>query len=325
MKMKMKLIALAVMSVVSAQAVSENVIRVSAPVQKASSATWRAASPIVSEWDVLSTTCAEWTPEADTVDDGISFTQTRACNKDESRTTQQREYNAQLDQYRNVGSPATESRTVSEVESQNAVGTKQVASTLKIINPIAGVDGIYQVTDSKSGNTFNAYVNMTYDGGYWVLAAYWTSPSQFTRTNAQLIYRGKALSTYSAAPSTYPVIPSGIINQSSRGLLRSENSGWISLFGQWQSFDLPNAGEIKTGYLATTSSGNKTIYPRSAGWGGNVEEVGTFGFWSTNTNTGACGGSGRAGTSLICPSSNFTNWASHVEGSAKKFFYLKGE
>lgn len=132
----MKLIALAVMSVVSAQAVSENVIRVSAPVHRASSATWRAAAPIVSEWDVLSTTCAEWAPKADTVDDDVSFTQTRACNKDESRTTQQREYNAQLDQYRNVGSPATESRTVSEVESQDAVGAKQVYSTLKIINPI---------------------------------------------------------------------------------------------------------------------------------------------------------------------------------------------
>lgn len=205
------------------------------------------------------------------------------------------------------------------------MGTKQVVSTLKVINPVAGVDGIYQVTDSQSGNTFDAYVNMTYDGGYWVLAAYWTSPAQFTPTNAQLVYKGKALSTYSYAPSTYPVIPSGIINQSSRGLLRSENSGWISSFGQWQSFDLLNAGETKSGYPANTSIGDKTIYSRSAGWGGIITEAGDFGFWSRLGNNGPCGGSGTAGSTKICPASNFTNWSSHVESTAKKFFYLKGE
>jgi len=166
---------------------------------------------------------------------------------------------------------------------------------------------------------------MTDDGGYWVLAVYWTSPGQLTRWNHQLVYKNKPISTYSSNPTTYPVIPSNIINGASRGMLVSVNSGWVSLFGQWQSFDLLNPGESKPGYWAKTPLGDKMIYSQAAGWGGNIAEGGTFGFWSVMGNSGGCGGANVGGTSKVCPSTYFGNWSTHVEGSSGKFYYLKAD
>ena len=102
---------------------------------------------------------------------GQSFSQSRSCNQQESRTIQQREYNAQQNLYRNLGEPTTENRSVTEEESQNAVGTKAVLSTFKINNPVAAVNGIYSVTDTASNTNFNAYVNMTDDGGCYFAAS----------------------------------------------------------------------------------------------------------------------------------------------------------
>ena len=303
---------------------ADNIIRVAAPVQKHVEQ-WVASSPLYGEWTSLSRTCGAWAPDAATIPSGQSFSQSRSCNQQESRTIQQREYNSQQNLYRNVGEPATENRSVTEEESQNAVGTKAVVSTLKINNPVAGVNGIYSVTDTASNTNFNAYVNMTYDGGYWVLALYWTSPAQITRTNRQLVYKDNPISTFSSNESIYPVMPSGIINGATRGMLVSLNSGWTNLFGAWQSFELLNPGELKAGYLAKTPLGNKTIYPMAAGWGGRVTEAGTFGFWSVYGKNGGCGGDGVIGSGKYCPSTNFGNWSLHADGSSGKFYYLKAE
>ena len=331
MNPKFKLLFIAFMAAVSAQAVSaqavyENIIRVHAPVESADSkTTWVTTTPYYTDWVASENTCGAWSPDVSTVNAGVSFEQTRTCSNEETRQVQAREYSVELNKYRNIGETTPETRSVSNIEAKNAVGTKLVISNLKIQNPVAGVNGIYQVKNTETNTTFNAYVNMTYDGGYWVLATYWTSPSQLTRLNSQLVYKDKPLSTYSANVSTYPVIPSNTTNGSTRGMLVSSNSGWVSLFGQWQSFDLLNPGDSKSGYLVKTPIGNKTIYSQAAGWGGNISEGGTFGFWSVMGYGGVCGGAGVEGSSKICPSTNFPNWSSHVEGSSGKFYYLKGE
>lgn len=329
MNPKMKLIALAIIALVSTQAVSENVIRVQVPITNAGSKiTWSPAEPTYTDWVAETETCDAWIPDPSTVNMGVSFEQTRTCTYEETRQVQAREYSAYLDEYRNLGEPTPETRPISNTETQNAVGTKFVTSSFEIQNPVPGVNGIYQVKDTATNTTFNAYVNMTYDGGYWVLAAYWVVPSEMIRTNGQLVYRGGTLATYTRNASIYPVIPSGKINGSTRALLRSENGSWISLFGQWQSFDTMPAGSIAPNYSATTSIGNKTIYPRNAGWPNygnpNITSSGSFGFWTTYGNGGPCGGENRVGTNKMCVMAD-NGYSSHGDSSTNKFFYLKAQ
>lgn len=329
MNPKMKLIALAIMALVSTQAISENVIRVQVPITNAGSKiTWSPAEPTYTDWVAETDTCDTWMPDPSTVNMGVSFEQTRTCTYEETRQVQAREYSAYLDEYRNLGEPTPETRPISNTETQNAVGTKIVTSSFEIQNPVPGVNGIYQVKDTATNKTFNAYVNMTYDGGYWVLAAYWVVPTEMVRTNNQLLYRGSALATYSKNPSTYPVIPSGMINTSARALLRSENSSWISTFGQWQSFETMAAGATAPHYNASTSIGNKIIYTHAAGWPStsntNITSSNPFGFWTTYGNGGPCGGENRVGTNKMCVMAS-TGYSPHGDSTSNKFFYLKAQ
>ncbi len=325
--MKVKSICFAIALAIPLSVMADNIIRVAAPVQKHVEQ-WVASSPLYGEWTSLSRTCGAWAPDAATMPSGQSFSQSRSCNQQESRTIQQREYNAQQNLYRNLGEPTTENRSVTEEESQNAVGTKAVVSTFKINNPVAGVNGIYSVTDTASNTNFNAYVNMTDDGGYWVLAAYWVVPSEMPRYLSQLLYRENALSTYSKNTATYPVIPSGKINGSTRALLKSKNSSWISMFGTWQSFDTMANGTTTPYHQAKTSIGDKIIYTQSAGWPSSaftgVSQYNQFGFWTTYGNSGPCGGENRVGTNKMCIMTG-SGYSPHGDAATDKFYFLKAE
>ncbi len=263
-------------------------------------------------------------PLPDTIDHGVAFTQERECTSQDSRTSQARQYNQRLDQYRPIGQPVVEDRQISATEAQESVGTK-INAGLVIMNAVPGVSGIYQIQDKNTGNTFNAYVNMTDDGGNWVLALHWSDPSSVTRQMKDLAVKGRPISSYTANPA-YPVIPSGVINASSHGLLKSANAGWISAYGSWQSFPLfePGFQITSAGFQAKNPAGNVTLYNHGNGWNIIGVETSNFGLWTEYGNGGPCGGANRQGTTKICPSTNFSNWTSHVESDANKSFYLKG-
>lgn len=302
---------------------ADNIIRTPAPILPGNGG-WISASPLEGEWTPGGTpSCQEWAPHTDTVGYGKPLTQTRECTSSESRTIQARQYNRALDEYRLVGDPRTENREMVSAESRDVTGTK---AGLVVLNGVPGVDGIYSVKDKATDNIFNAYVNMTDDGGNWVLAIHWVNPGSISRTMGDFVAKGRAVKPYTAN-AAYPVVPNGLINGSTHGLLKSENAGWISTFGSWQSFPLFEQGFTITGsgYSVNTPIGPKTLYTQSNAWGGTGGEASIFAFWAHNSSGSVCGRSGAAGTTKICPITNMSNWASHGESAAKKFFFLKAE
>src|SRR5690554_1189009 len=89
--------------------------------------TWSAAEAIYSVWTNSGEPygCTNWAPAASTIAKGQTFTQTATdCKQDQTRTRQDREYEPTLGQYRNIGAPVTETRTVTASSTRSATGTK---------------------------------------------------------------------------------------------------------------------------------------------------------------------------------------------------------
>ncbi len=202
---------------------------------------------------------------------------------------------------------------------------------LSIVNPVQNADGIYQVTDSD-GNTFSAYVDMTTDGGYWVLAARWVGnvATANQRTFLNLVVRDQPINGYSVNPSTHPAIPAGRIiqNPALQYSLRSSNSSWTSLFGTWQRMStFENASQSilhGVGVPAVTSIGNRTLHGHRTGWGGNTDLSCVLGFWTVSGNGGHCGGAGIVGPNKCCPVISNEDSGSHYDSSAAiKQVYLR--
>ncbi len=76
--------------------------------------------------------CQSWTPNANTVDYGDSFTQTRDCSQNQTRT--RTIYNVWADGSETVKTTETGTQTITEVESQNAIGTKNYKDTVRYDN-----------------------------------------------------------------------------------------------------------------------------------------------------------------------------------------------
>lgn len=204
---------------------------------------------------------------------------------------------------------------------------------LSIVNPIPGSSGIYNIIDD-AGNTFPAYVDMSIDGGYWILVARWTGwlssavPASRLRFK-QTIVKNQAIAGFSVTPGPNPAIPAGRIssNPSKEWLLRSSNAAWTSLFGQWQK------GQILEGNIAhgvgvpvVTSIGPKTLHGHRTGWFESTSIENSLGFWTAAGNGGHCGGAGREGTNKCCPIMAFSSegLGSHADGTGSvKQMYLR--
>ena len=87
--------------------------------------TWASTTPSYSEWLATNINCGAWSPDPTTITLGQSFTQTRTCDKSETRNVQNREISNPSGNYRNVGSPYPESKVTAggSSESQDAIGT----------------------------------------------------------------------------------------------------------------------------------------------------------------------------------------------------------
>lgn len=202
---------------------------------------------------------------------------------------------------------------------------------LSIVNPVPNSDGIYQITDS-AGGTFPAYVDMTTDGGYWILAFRWTLPPApvNSRTFNNLVVKGQPISGYSVLPATFPAIPAGRVtaNPATEYLLRSSNATWTSLFGTWQRMNTFNATTDaivhNVGVPAVTSIGNRTMHGHRTGWGSPTTMNLVLGFWTVAGPNGHCGGAGIVGTNKCCPVGSQGDGGSHYDGTnSVKQVYLR--
>lgn len=107
-------------------AATENIIRTAAPIVLAPvSESWAVTTPSYSEWQSSTINCGAWSPDASTITQGESFTQTRTCDKSETRTVQDREVSSPSGNYRDVGVAYIENKVTpsGSTESQDAIGT----------------------------------------------------------------------------------------------------------------------------------------------------------------------------------------------------------
>ncbi|WOF81647.1 hypothetical protein P5704_027595 (plasmid) [Pseudomonas sp. FeN3W] len=107
-----------ILSILSASASAENVIRASAPVLQSK---W-VAQYVEGEWIAGQLySCTAWLPKASSQETGVKFTQTRTCQQDETREIRKYEQNNITKKIRNE-TVSSESRTFSIAQSQEAMG-----------------------------------------------------------------------------------------------------------------------------------------------------------------------------------------------------------
>lgn len=195
-----------------------------------------------------------------------------------------------------------------------------------VINPIPGQNGIYQV-EYASGKRMPAYVNMSIDGGYWVLIAYWIGGVP-EKTFSSVVERGAIINGVTQDAVNYPIL-SGVPNTSNKAMFISSNSGWISRYGSWLTFDTFANGAVlgSSGFIANTPLGSKTIYHARAGWK-EVKTLSTskFGLWTTWGSGGPCGGAnvGTSDANEICPAIT-PAYSYHYDQKTPKFLFLKSK
>ncbi|BBV96181.1 hypothetical protein [Pseudomonas monteilii] len=128
---------------------------------------WQPAEPIYSEWvnvgDVSG--CSNWTPDASTVEGGLSFTQSATgCSQNQTRSIQEREQETTTLAYRSIGEPTIETRKQENLTiSRVALGTMTCWSST---TEYALVIGTNQRLFKISG-TFRPTTGTTTDGYYY--------------------------------------------------------------------------------------------------------------------------------------------------------------
>lgn len=275
--------------------------------------------------------CSNWAPTADTVEQGKTFTQTATdCKSSQFAKMIAQEQNTVTSEIRDKGIAYIDNSNTKvltgKTSSRTQTGTR--SGFLTIINPVAGKNGIYKISDG-AGSTFNAYVNMTDAGGYWVLSNRWTNSPVRLNYN-QVIVKDYLLSTTTNDTANYPVIPSGKYkNNSDMVMFVNENSSWTSMFGKWQTFGTVPTNYVMTrsGLSANTPLGPKTIYSRSLAWPssnkGTMDEM--FGIWNVDGNGGVCGGENTVGTNKMCAVLLPITDNYHYDITSNKWTYLKAK
>lgn len=89
--------------------------------------TWLAITPDYTNWvnDGVVTNCTNWAPETNTINMGVSFTQTATdCQQKQTRNKQDREQETTTNQIRNTGSVQIENKTITATSTQTNTGTK---------------------------------------------------------------------------------------------------------------------------------------------------------------------------------------------------------
>lgn len=289
---------------------------------------WEKFSSLYTAWVNSGTpyNCNNWTPLAATITEGQTFEQSSTeCNQKQTRNAQDREKNKTTQEIRNIGKSYIEEQVISNVASkQNSIGTMK--SGLIILNPVSGVNGIYDIQDS-SGAKFKAYVNMKDAGGNWILSERWILYSSGILKFNDVAVKNKPIITYTNDAANYPVVKSGTVNNSTSMLFTSANPDWQKLYGTWQTFSTFNTTDTITssGFPVSTSIGAKTMFILAQAWQ-NIKPptmISEFGFWPVYGNGGPCGGNNIIGSNKICPSLQEGMPGNHYDGTYVKALYIK--
>lgn len=170
---------LATMLLVSPFSHANNIIRMKAPIEGGKPAepagNWLPWESVISDWvDAGSLiNCSNWSPLADTVDQGTAFKQTATdCQQPQQRTVQATERNEQTLAVRNAGKPTTETRQVDATSTRDSVGTRaytnaQYVVTIGQVNTQWGYmpnGSMGQLISSSDPNHVLSYASLGFGG-----------------------------------------------------------------------------------------------------------------------------------------------------------------
>jgi hypothetical protein len=288
---------------------------------------WVALTDDIKTTGIPTDTCTVWTPATNTIESGVSFVQNRSCTSSMPYVKQSRESIAILNLTRNVGLPVSYTQDTPRSETQSVIGTKATTRAMSIVNPVAGVSGIYSINDG-SGGAYKAYVDMKTNGGNWILLSRWSTVQPTSRLFAQILWQGQATSGWTNDPTNYPVIPNGVINNSSQLMFIPGHPDWIAKYGGWMTintFSGPTSASIDAaGFNANTPNGVVKMYGYQAGWSIVSNGGSPFGLWTQFGNSGPCGGAGIVASTKMCMISNIDpSVNNHFDYTYLKQMYLK--
>lgn len=134
---------------------------------------WLAASPSYTSWinDGSSYGCSGWTPDPSTVTSGDTFTQTGSgCSQNQTRSKQEREQEKTTLVYRNVGSPVTESNTLTGLtDTRSAIGTKPAIECAPYAR--AGFSDSFYIREDPDGMYYVKFGDQNPAGNIYPLSA----------------------------------------------------------------------------------------------------------------------------------------------------------
>ena len=166
---------------------SDNIIRTQAPISLGkASESWAPTDPAYSEWVAESINCSAWTPDPGTVSQGQTFSQSRICDKSESRSVQDREISSPSGNYRNVGVAYTENKITPGgiTENQDAIGT------LAKLNGKHMFGTAFSGTSNPEGYTVSDSFHADVRGGWLafdnVQSSYWYPESSYVGAYIQV-------------------------------------------------------------------------------------------------------------------------------------------
>jgi hypothetical protein len=106
--------------------------------------------------------CNAWSPEADTIDKGVEFTQERTCDQDQGRD--KNTYFVDIDGNKTLSKTEKEHKTIGSTEEQQAIGTYDILGFIYLLRSQHNTSAL-NINDVTKVNepTWNDYFGQTYD------------------------------------------------------------------------------------------------------------------------------------------------------------------